>query len=324
MERCVCCLAKRVKKNTNHGIQIITGAENITNFTLQGYLRTKEKLDSCLDFVGPSVVATDQRIMRAATEMKARGIKIRLITDVTGENIGFCKVLNSVSEIRHVEGVKGNFGIIDEKEYLIHIIHQKSQAPSQIIYTDDKGSAEAQQFLFNTLWNKAIPFEDRRREIEEGVSPDFIETMRDPVETIRIGLGIVSSATEEILILFPTVNEFYRFEREGLILLLREAAERGVQIRVLTPMDDRITEIAHALNKMSNRFEVRPIVIQQTTRSTIITSDGKFSLVIDLKDDNNYNFVQAIVLAAYSNSATSVWTHTSIFENLWAQSELVA
>jgi len=102
-------------------------------------------------------------------------------------------------------------------------------------------------------------------------------------------------------------------EREGLILLLREAAERGVQIRVLTPMDDRITEIAHALNKMSNRFEVRPIVIQQITRSTIITSDGKFSLVIDLKDDNNY-----------SNSVTSVWTHTSIFENLWAQSELVA
>lgn len=87
-----------MKKNTNHGIQIITGAENITNFTLQGYSRTKEKLDSCLDFVGPSVVATDQRIMKAATEMKDKGIKIRLITDVTGENICFCKVLMYASK----------------------------------------------------------------------------------------------------------------------------------------------------------------------------------------------------------------------------------
>jgi hypothetical protein len=49
----------------------------------------------------------------------------------------------------------------------MHIIHQESQAPTQIIYTNDKRSAEAQQFLFNTLWNKAILATDRIKQIED-------------------------------------------------------------------------------------------------------------------------------------------------------------
>ena len=42
------------------------------------------------------------------------------------------------SEIRHLEGVKGNFGIIDEREYDMHIIHQESQTPTQLIYCNVK------------------------------------------------------------------------------------------------------------------------------------------------------------------------------------------
>ena len=69
--------------------------------------------------------------MKAASEMINRGIKIRLITDITRENINYCKDLSRVSEIRHISGIKGNFQNIDEKEYLIHLIHKESEAPSQ-------------------------------------------------------------------------------------------------------------------------------------------------------------------------------------------------
>ena len=67
--------------------------------------------------------------MKAVSEMIARGIKIRLITDITKENINYCKDLSKVSEIRHIDGIKGNFGIIDEKEYIIHLIHKESLRP---------------------------------------------------------------------------------------------------------------------------------------------------------------------------------------------------
>lgn len=315
-------LPMKAIKNENDSIQIITGAEDVTNFTLKGYLRTKEKLDSCLDFVGPSVVATDQRIMKAALEMKERGIKIRLITDITKENINYCKDLMSLSEIRHLEGVKGNFGIIDEREYLMHIIHQDSQAPTQIIYTNDKSSAEAQQFLFNTLWNKAIPATARIKQIEDGIMPDFIEAIRDPFEIKKIESDIINSSNQEILVMFSTATDFHQQEQDGMLQVLEQAAtEREIQVRVLTPMDDAIRETAHRLTALTDHFNMRPLGIEQGTKSTIITADGNLSLVIELNEDAKNGSTEAIALASYSNIKSTIWTYICIFENFWAQSD---
>jgi two-component system sensor histidine kinase VicK len=310
-----------INNSSNESVRIITGQENITNFMLNCYERAKTKLDTCLDFIGPSVVSTDNRIMKGAVKMIERGIKIRFITDITKENLEYCKNLVKVSEIRHIEAVKGNFGIMDEKEYVIHLIHQESQAPSQIIYSDDKGSAEAQQFLFNMLWKTAIPFEDRRRQIEEGEHPDFIETIRDPIEIIKISLDIISAAAKEILIVFPTLNGFYRLEREGLMVLLKQATQRGVKIRILTPMDDRIKDIAKSVSKIFDQFELKSLKKQQQAiASTIIISDNKFSLITELKDDGKCEITESIGLSIYSNSAPNIWSHTIIFENLWKSS----
>ena len=110
---------------------------------LQSYPRVKVKMDTCYDLMGPSIISTDIRIMKAVLELINRGIKIRLITDVTKENVEYCKELLKVCEIRQIEGIKGNFGIIDESEYVIHLISKELEAPSQIIYSNDARSAEA-------------------------------------------------------------------------------------------------------------------------------------------------------------------------------------
>jgi two-component system, OmpR family, sensor histidine kinase VicK len=300
-------------------IKVITGSENITNFMLQSYPRAKAKMDTCYDLMGPSIISTDKRIMQAVLELINRGIKIRLITDVTKENIEYCKELLKVSEVRHIEGIKGNFGIIDETEYVIHLISKESEAPSQIIYSNDSRSAESQQFLFNTLWKNAIPIEERIREIEQGTNHEFLDTIRDPEEIQRIYLEMVLTTTKELLLLFPTGNAFHRLERNELMSLLRKITEKGVQIRILTPMDKQIKELA---NNTLNRIEMNPVVSQQGINSTIIVSDNKSSLIIELKDDSKSIFREANGLGIYSNSVSSVWTHTTIFENLWVHSKL--
>ena len=304
----------------NEILQIISGAENITNFVLQHYLTTQERMDVCLDFVGPSVVATDRRIMQGAADMKKRGIKLRLITDITKDNIDHCKEIMKITEIRHLEGIKGNFGILDGREYNMHIIHQESQAPTQMIYSNVKSLAEAQQFLFNTLWAKAIPADQRIKEVEEGIRPDFIEIIRDPFETTKISTTMVSSASKEVLVVFPTVNGFHRLEKEGVIQLFKDAAKRGVRIRILTPMGNRIKERVENLNRVAEEFDIRSLGLQQTSKSLIIVTDGKFSLVIELKDDSRDSSLEAYGLASYSNTESTVWSYSSIFEKLWMQS----
>src|SRR5437867_7153685 len=107
-----------------------------------------------------------------------------------------------------------------------------------MIYCNVKSSVEAQQFLFNTLWEKAIPAEERITEIEKGLRPAFIETFRDADEIQKISFDLVKSAKEEILILFSTPNSFRRQERAGLIRLLRVVASQSdVKIRILTHLN---------------------------------------------------------------------------------------
>jgi two-component system sensor histidine kinase VicK len=232
--------------DTNSEImQIFTGAENITQFNLQHFATTQVKIDACFDNIFPSIIASDERIKNGMTELVDRGIKVRLVTEITKENINYCKEIMKFSEIRHLEGVKGNFGIIDEREYSMHIIHQELQAPTQMIYSNVKSSVEAQQFLFNTLWKKAIPAEERITEIDEGLKPAFMETLRDADEIQRIGFDVVKSAKEDILILFSTPNSFHRQQKAGLIQLLRDvASQSGVKIRILTHINSRTSGIS--------------------------------------------------------------------------------
>lgn len=308
--------------NNDELIKVITGTEEITNFVLQSYQRTKWKLDSCLDFIGPSVVDTDYRVMKAVSEMIQRGIKIRLITDITKENINYCKDLSKVSEIRHIDGIKGNFGILDEEEYIIHLIHRESEAPSQVIYNNDSASVKAQQSLFNILWKTAIPIEDRVREIEYGIRLGFLDTIREPEEIENIYFNIITSVSKELFLLLPTVNSFNRLESKNLMSLLSKNAERGVQIKILTPMDDQIKKLSTIYNSKFHQIEMNSITEPLEINSTIVVSDNRFSLVMETRDDHTYDFKEAFGLAVYSNNVSSVWTHTTIFENLWMRSNL--
>ena len=84
----------------------------------------------------------------------------------------------------------------------------EDQPLTHAIITNAKALVEAQQFLFDTLWNQAIPAQDKILEIEEGMKPPFIETIRDPHEIQKLGLELVSSAKEELFLLFSTANSF--------------------------------------------------------------------------------------------------------------------
>jgi two-component system sensor histidine kinase VicK len=313
----------RSDQDTNSEImQIITGAENITEFNLQHYATTKVKIDACFDNIFPSIIASDERIKNGMTDLVDRGIKLRLVTEITKENINYCKEIMKISEIRHLEGVKGNFGIIDEIEYNMHIIHQELQAPTQMVYCNVKSSVEAQQFLFNTLWNKAIPAGERIAEIEEGLKPAFIQTFRDADEIQRIAFDLVKSAKEDILILFSTPNSFRRQQKAGLIQLLTDvASQSAVKIRTLTHINSRTSDFLDSLKSIGG-IDFRPLKESLQTRLTTLIVDRKFSLEVEVKDDTRDNSSEAVGLATYSNSESTVWTHTSIFETLWMQAEM--
>ena len=151
---------------------------------------------------------------------------------------------------------------------------------------------------------------------------NFIETIRKPGEIQALTMDLVKSAKKEILGLFSTSNGFHRQERAGSLSLAEEVSKsQGIQVRILTPFDDKIRQLEQNLRKETG-FEIRDIEEGSRTRVSILIVDRRFSLVVELNDDVKENSLEAIGPATYSNGEAMVNTYTSFFESLWKLSEL--
>src|SRR4051794_19336562 len=175
-----------------------------------------------MNYTRPPLAILIEPIKKAFLDAKSRGIKLRYLTEITKDNIAYCKELITIVELRHLDGIKGNF-MLSETEYLAPVIlYEKGKIASQVIYSNAKEIVEQQQYVFDTIWSKAIPAEQKIREIEEGIEPEVIETIRDPIEVQLLGLDLVKVATHEILVIFSTANAFHRQEHAGAMELFKE------------------------------------------------------------------------------------------------------
>lgn len=68
---------------------------------------------------------------------------------------------------------------------------------------------------------------------------------------------------------------------------------------------------------LSNNIDIRHIKKAPETKGTILIVDRRYSLVIELRDDNESSFEQAIGFSTYSTSRPGVLSYISIFESLW-------
>jgi signal transduction histidine kinase len=289
--------------------------------------RAKEKIHACIDQVGPSVMMGVGSIKNERLNAVKRGISLKYVTEITKENISYCRELMKISEVRHTDGVKGNFEVSDGKEYVATATLQKAKPVAQLIYSNVIELVEQQQYLFDTLWNKSIPAEQRIMEIEEGVKPDITEVIRNAGEVLKLELGLLESAFHEIEIIFSTATIFHIQERLGILQVLRNAVDKhDVKVRILTPLDKSIEKKLQDLKKLKN-FDFREIASNLDIKTKTLVVDRNYSLMMELKDSNSTNvddiFNKGIGVAIYSNSKPIALSFISIFDSLWQQSNLV-
>ena len=477
---------RRIKMKT----EVVNGAENVIDTELKFFFKTQKTIDTCMNYTRPPLAITIEPIKKAFLDAKNRGVRLRYLTEITKDNISYCKELKQiVDDLRHLNGIKGNF-MISETEYVAPLIlYQAGKIASQIIYSNVKEIVEQQQYVFDSFWNRATAAEERYREIEqgvpvhyetriiensddiikeinriiessnelstcltsggmhysyehffqlkkrlldrqnrgehkgikyitnidegnvklakllldagikirhvrnlppmsfavsdkeiavtiekmeggemvqnllvsnesayidhfnsifeelwrngidaedrinaieEGVDAEDIEIIQNPAEIQKIRFNLLKSATNEILIVFPTTTAFHRQEYAGAVQVLKEAAGRGVKVRILTPMDDLIEKTVEKLrndyhyHQQHNQpqIDIRYIESHLQTTVTILVVDRRFSLVIEKKDDSKENFIEAVGIATYSNSKSTVLSYVSIFESLWKQTEM--
>lgn len=319
---------------------VLHGFEKTTEAIIRFLYGAEDSMNICADHTWPSVAMGVEVFKKGLYELKKRNVKSRFVTDITKDNIKYCKELMQISELRHLDGVKGNFAI-SEKGYTASATLQEAALLQEVIYSNTRSILDQQQYVFETLWSKAKPAEQKIREIEEGIDLGETEIIQSPKKILELFLNMIKSAKSEILLLLPTINAFLREERIGAIELLKEsAAEHNVNVRIITPSNDDIektlqnntvSSVAVRKEQQENQkkekgFEVQRSNIQfketAMTTVTILVVDKRESLVMEKTDDSKENFIEAIGLSTYSTSEPTVMSYLSIFESLWKQTEL--
>jgi two-component system sensor histidine kinase VicK len=300
--------------------EVIYGAENIIDYGLKNCSRARRQVDILSDSNGPSIfVIPGHPITMAFREFKPKGIKLRFIAEITKDNIPYCQQLMKICELRHLDEVKGNFGIVDGLYYSASAKGTASSPPPLLIGSTIRAFVEQQQYFFDMLWRKAIPAKQRIKEIEEGLKREYIETIQDPEEIQNLVSKVISSAIEEIDVVISTPNTFKRYEREGIIGLLTRKGDEGIRVRILLNQNPDIQQSIGKL-KTHPQITIKNLDKSVQTKVTTIVADNELSLVIELKDDTQLNSKEAMGLATYSNSESTVLSYASIFETLWIQS----
>ena len=151
---------------------------------------TKQTLDVVADSAAPSVTVNVESYKRLLLSLRQRGTRVRYIVEITPDNLGYCKQMTEFVELRHLNDIKGNFGIADGNDYFASAVLEQSKPIMQLIHSNAKQIVQQHQYLFRTLWALAMPAEQKMREIEEGIAPSssitkIIDSQEDIISRAR-------------------------------------------------------------------------------------------------------------------------------------------
>jgi two-component system, OmpR family, sensor histidine kinase VicK len=309
--------------------EVISGWQNIFNKHIEIISsRIKERIDVCYDASGAAIIANSGPVLQAGIEFVRKGGKIRFITEITKENIGYVKELMKIQETRHLDGVKGNFSVSEQNYAASAAIDFANQNP-RFIFSNSKEIVKQHQYLFEMLWEKAVPAEQKIKEIEEGRPSEKLEIIQDTQKSISRALDIMNKTQKELLVLFATPRTFTIALQSGAADIYRKMSENGVNIKVLVPREgaaeieeNNEQQIAKLREEISPSINLRLSDVNLNTRITIMISDRKEFMSWELRDDILDDPYLAGGIATYSNIKALAGSYAIIFDNLWKITEL--
>jgi two-component system sensor histidine kinase VicK len=272
-----------------------------------------------MDYTRPPLAITIDRIRGAFSDAKKRGVKLRYLTEISKDNTSFCKELISlVDEMRHLDGIKGNF-MLSETEYLAPIIlFEKGKIASQIIYSNQKELVDQHQYIFDTLWNKAISAEQRIKEIEVGVitqeqyqtrfleNPNEVsEELKKTINTSEDDSWSICSTFDGLLML--TSNEDFEKMQGRLV----DSNKRGKNTRWVGTINKDNTQLVKAYLDLG--MKIRHINNMPPMNFAISSKE----LYITIDEMKGGHMAKNLLI---SNEPPYIRHYISIFEDLWNKS----
>ena len=270
------------------------------------------RIDGCVDHTRPSLLIDIEALRMTFNEARKRGIKIRFVTEMTHDNITHCKELmrSSVNELRHLDGIKGNF-YVSEKEYVSPAtVHEEGRPASHVVYSNVKEVVEQGQYLFETLWSKTLPADQRIREIEKGVIRYETVIVDNPQEIIKEISNLIANSSE-LATCLTSGGMIYSHEHffdvnKNLLDKQQKGEHKG--IRYITYINDQNMNLV----KLYLDYGIEVKHVQNLPPMSFSFSDKKTAVTIEKMEDGK--LVQSLLL---SNEPHYLKHFASVFQELW-------
>jgi two-component system, OmpR family, sensor histidine kinase VicK len=269
--------------------------------------RIDSTFDFCLDATGPKSILSVPDFVHAYYSMRARGVNIRIITEINLENVVEASEVMKFADIRHIDGIVGNFGIADRKEYYVGSPDIEDSVVTKLTYSRSSSEfVKQQQFFFDTLWRRAVPAREKIAHIQEGREAERTEVWRDQNTIISKSIEVLSK-----------VKEKYDFctDSKGLPIIVNQdfikkaymdIVSRGGRIRLITEINE---ENIYHCREMSSFVEIRHF---DHIKGSFGIVDGKI-----YAGTSSVNEREGITSYLYSNVREFVDQQQYFFETLW-------
>lgn len=298
-------------ENLTSKTEILYGSENALSRGIEFMKKVKIRMDIFFDHKAPSIVVDVSQYWDGYIDIKNRGGKIRLVTDITAENLSYCKELMKITEMRHLAGIKGGLAI-SESEYMSTTVLEESHPLTEVIYSNAQALVDQGRYYFEIIWNNAIDAKDRIREIEQGITPRVTKVLDNEEDIVRQIKYTLENAKDNSIVANPGVM---RMIHKNFLQLFGQSASRNKAVdrptRWLTTIDRESIDIVNAFLNMD--IEVRHSRTLVPIQFSI--NDKQIEATVEKLDDGK--MVQSLLV---SNESVYVNHFRSVFDELWRDS----
>jgi two-component system, OmpR family, sensor histidine kinase VicK len=142
---------------------LILGYENNRNAIIDSLRNAKRSVSSVYDANMPKVASKIDWLEKEILATRKRGVRFKVIAEVTSSNLLYCKKLaNRFDELRHLDGIKGMFGVTDTQAVvMVPSFLPIEEHNIQFIVSDSESLVSYKQQIFDMLWMRAMPAESR-------------------------------------------------------------------------------------------------------------------------------------------------------------------
>ena len=291
--------------------EILYGVENAVGRGVYFMSNVKHRMDIFFDYRAPSIVVDIAEYRNGYTNIRKRGGKIRAFTEITRDNLHYCKkLMELVDELRHLDGVRGGMAV-SESEYMATTVLQEAKPLTQVIYSNVKEVVEQGQYIFDTLWNAAIPAEQKIREVEEGILKNETRIIENNPDEIVSQISRLTADSNELAMCSTSGGVQYSYDHFFNIkkkLLDKQKKGKHKGIRYVTIIDNDNINLVRAY--LNSGIQIRHV--RNLPPMSFGISDKMIAATIEKMEGGRK--VQSLLI---SNEPFYLRHFASIFEELW-------